>query len=340
MVISKAATESVTNSTALQNDNDFAVALEANTAYTFQLLLFWTCANSTPGLKLAFTGPTSPTLVKGLLRKSTTTATLTNADTVSEYKTIEAYTDVIEISTGNPPTDFPIEMIGMIETGANSGTFRLQWAQQTAGANATQLLRGSTLSIFKAGDLAIGPQGVQGPQGYQGWQGVQGWQGTGVQGPQGDNPGSQGPQGPFSVITAYKTADESVTSSTAFQNDDHLFFAMEANKDYQFEMAIFYLHNSSPDVKIQFTGPASINWIAGVVAWTLTGTATDFTSLTALDTSMPYIGSSDEAMIVIRASISNGANAGNLKLQWAQNTSNGTAVTFRKGSYVFANKLT
>jgi hypothetical protein len=146
----------------------------------------------------------------------------------------------------------------------------------------------------------------------------------------------------FGTITKRKTADESVTSSTTLQDDDHLTFAIAANEEW---VADFWIDGgsalSTTGMKIAINAPAgaTINAVASIIGNATTAvsiskrttsiaTAIDFT--TALTTNM---GDGD---ISLKLWCLNGANAGNITLQWAQSTSNATSLIFRKGSHMNA----
>jgi len=57
----------------------------------------------------------------------------------------------------------------------------------------------------------------------------------------------------------YKAADETVTSSTTLQDDDHLKFTMKANTIYQFEFVLLREQRGSPDFKGAFAGPGAVD---------------------------------------------------------------------------------
>jgi hypothetical protein len=131
-----------------------------------------------------------------------------------------------------------------------------------------------------------------------------------------------------------KTADESTTSDTSFDDDAALKFAVEASKKYWFRFTVFYNTPTAADFKWQLAGPASPTLIVydgmalapGATALTVTRDAA-FASSHALTETSGTIGK-----VVIEGFLHNGANAGTVALQWAQNTSNGSATTVRAGS--------
>lgn len=135
---------------------------------------------------------------------------------------------------------------------------------------------------------------------------------------------------PWKIVK--KTADESVTSSTTFQNDDALAFSISANKSYLFRAALAYSAAASGGIKFQWTGPASPTLVGMVDRYDgISGgnAATAFSSVM-----LSLANAATKRIYEVIGIIQNGANAGTAQLQWAQNTTNGTATTVFKGAAV------
>lgn len=143
-------------------------------------------------------------------------------------------------------------------------------------------------------------------------------------------------------LTAWKTATESVTSSTVLQNDDELFLTVEANATYV--MFMFLLHDSDAtaagDIKLGFSSPASSTF-----AWGVHGANTSSTSSSAvtsvnmtLQTTSSTVslggGDSTGTTAFIGGTLVTSGTAGTFRLQWAQDTSNAVATNVRIGSYM------
>lgn len=153
----------------------------------------------------------------------------------------------------------------------------------------------------------------------------------------------------FGTITKRKTADESVTSSTVLQDDDHLTFAIAANEEWvaDFDLDVggnLALHG----IKVAITVPsgATLNVAASIVGPGPSGTgaanATNgrtTTSGAAIDLGLIFFGSSATGLMRLSAWALNGATPGNVTLQFAQSTSNGTAVKLFKGSHMQATRV-
>ncbi len=128
-----------------------------------------------------------------------------------------------------------------------------------------------------------------------------------------------------------KTADETVTSSTTLQNDDHLLFALAANKTYLVKTTLLIsATDANPKFKCKWTvptsctmfwGPAGGSQWGGVLALNVeTDTLTNI-AVPASTTGLLYL-----------ALVRNGANAGNLQFQWAQENSDASDTKVLKHS--------
>lgn len=139
---------------------------------------------------------------------------------------------------------------------------------------------------------------------------------------------------PSGWTTVTKTATETVTASMVLQNDDALKFAMLANTTYRFRATLHATSTSTaPDIRVSINGPAA----ATLIAWgahQLTNLAAGVSSNAYGATLAAQITSTAPAIVVIEGTIQNGANAGDLQVQWAQNTSDAAATNVLKGSYL------
>lgn len=147
---------------------------------------------------------------------------------------------------------------------------------------------------------------------------------------------------PFGV---YKTADESVTSSTALQNDDHLVMAIAANEVWRYSADLFWEADGTGDIKFAFTGPAGVTEMRlwhGFGTDGAGGTNNEDTTYTGSGTvcgSHQGQGAGTVRHTILGGYIANGGTAGNLQLQWAQNTSNAVASIMKKYSSLLAWRL-
>lgn len=140
-------------------------------------------------------------------------------------------------------------------------------------------------------------------------------------------------------IVTRKIADEQVINSTTLQNDDALFFAVAANEVWEFTLYMQYLSGATPDFKFCFTSPASS-------AIYYTSVHTDAASAivcfvaNASGATTTAIGTASEQIIIVHGLIVNAATAGNLQLQFAQNTQDaGSGAYVRANSCIIAHKI-
>lgn len=141
-----------------------------------------------------------------------------------------------------------------------------------------------------------------------------------------------------------KSLDESVTSSTALQNDDVLALAVVANATYHgMLVAATVGGNAAGDIKFGWTFPtgATLHFPAvGPHNGIASGSQADGEwigrlSATSGTTTVPHGASTDVLTSIIYLHLFTGANAGTLQLQWAQQSSSGTASTLKAGSYMW-----
>lgn len=154
-------------------------------------------------------------------------------------------------------------------------------------------------------------------------------------------------------VVRYKTADESVISSTTLQDDDHLQFAVDANSMWVFELTLFTSAvNTTGDFKMQWSVPASTTMRWGPIMqassvsaftwyWTDGTNNTSQTPITPLIESTSHVFASYNGVQGIKfyGMIFASSTAGTVKLQWAQNFSDANNSTFLKGSNIVVRRL-
>lgn len=141
-------------------------------------------------------------------------------------------------------------------------------------------------------------------------------------------------------ITAWKTADETVTSSTTVQNDDQLFLPLALNAKYKFDAVIFYSGGASPigDLKLKWTGPvgAVMQWAnfgvntSGLTQYNVVVEALAAASPRAVGTN----GAGNWMSCRPAGTLTTAGTSGNLQLQWAQNSSSATGTIVYANSYI------
>jgi len=145
-------------------------------------------------------------------------------------------------------------------------------------------------------------------------------------------------------VLVTKTADETVNNSTLLQDDNDLVFAMAANTTYVVNTVLLLnaAGDNTPDWKFGWTVPAGCTMLwqsEGSSAW---GAGTSVTvGMELLTESQIDTAGSDVADhgAAHRAIVRNGANAGNLQLQWAQNTADASDSKVLKHSHMTVRNL-
>jgi hypothetical protein len=137
---------------------------------------------------------------------------------------------------------------------------------------------------------------------------------------------------------ARSTADLTKNASVAFSDITGLVFSIGANETWVVLYAIHLISNAAADAKFQLVGPAAPTAVrfggstetAGLGAADVTG----FSTVVHLST----VGTVDE-MKFLTATIRNGANAGTVQLQAAQDTSNASNSIFYTDSSLIAFRI-
>lgn len=131
-----------------------------------------------------------------------------------------------------------------------------------------------------------------------------------------------------------KGSDESVTTSTTFQDDDDLQFAGVANAVYEVIFAVRFTRTlNTCGRKYQFVGPAGS--VGGVIGSTVTS------STFASDDVAPAAGVPDDDDETISGTlrVKMSSTAGTVKLQYAQNTSHASALLCKAGSFFIVHRV-
>jgi len=140
-----------------------------------------------------------------------------------------------------------------------------------------------------------------------------------------------------------KPSDQSKTSNTTFGNDNDLVLPVDANATYMMQMYLGYSGGTlgSSDLKIQWTVPASATLRYGIVR-IQTGSSLNpgnMSRFAAADTVLlgTVVGTPQAAWAFGTLKVA--GTAGNLQLQWAQNTSSATATIIEAQSALMLQQL-
>jgi hypothetical protein len=146
-------------------------------------------------------------------------------------------------------------------------------------------------------------------------------------------------------LIARKTSDQSVTSSTVLVNDTALLAPVLANEVWFLSWQLLWMGTQvSGDIDVVFTFPTG-GAIAHAAIWELASSNNKdalrwdaTTSPTARNTPNSK-GTGVVQSTTIEGIYTNGANAGNVQLQFSQNVSNATATTIKTHSMLMGTKL-
>ena len=142
--------------------------------------------------------------------------------------------------------------------------------------------------------------------------------------------------------TVRKTADTSRSATTTYEADPHLVFAAEANAVYTMSGWVKYFASTTPDIKMRFTVPTDC---LGEWAWLVPGSGTPGVATTAgysirtetndVGVGRTAYGTADtQQMTPLGAVFRMSSTAGNITLEWAQNTSDATATILYTDSWL------
>lgn len=140
----KTADETVNNSSTYQDDDHLSVTLEANSNYIIQVCIFAqqiTDGSRTPKIKFVYPTSTTGAYVWRLYSSSDV------SQQGGGYTTNIADEFTGWFTALDPAARLTVD--GIISTSSTAGTFKVQWAQQLAGAMDTKLLKGSYIILTK-----------------------------------------------------------------------------------------------------------------------------------------------------------------------------------------------
>lgn len=141
--------------------------------------------------------------------------------------------------------------------------------------------------------------------------------------------------------TVRKTSDESRSSTTTYVDDSHLVFPAEAFAVYTMVGWFKYFADPTPDIKVNISVPTGC---LGEWGWNMPGSNTLATGTVGYAIRTETIdvnggrtgyGTSDSIHYTPMGGLFRmGATAGNIALQWAQNTASATATTVYTDSWL------
>jgi len=140
-----------------------------------------------------------------------------------------------------------------------------------------------------------------------------------------------------------KTTDEVVNNSDVLQDDDELFFAIDANDVYFVDVYLFvYTIGLATDFKFDVSGPAgaSFKQYKQYSKWDRIDVGTTPASIeTTMATNSGGRGGDTDFGLAFHFLVINGANGGNVNLRWAQNAAAVENTIVRANSFILTYKL-
>lgn len=137
------------------------------------------------------------------------------------------------------------------------------------------------------------------------------------------------------VVAKSKSGDESVTSSTTSQNDDHLVFNVGASETWVVQYDLFINIGASTNFKSKFSVPSGTS-AASHVKLASSNSGADISDATSDSTLTLGSFPTNPAHVQIFLKVTSSSTAGAVQLQWAQGTSSATALTLKSRSKLVA----
>jgi len=147
-LIRKTADETVNNSTALQDDDDFILPLAANEVWLVELFLLQQSPSNASDFKMGWTYPVGCTISWGSPNEVGSNTSQWEIASVGAVATVvKIQTDTLGAGTGNFTQ--AIHITAIVVNGANAGNLVFQWAQNTATVEDTKVLENSILKAHR-----------------------------------------------------------------------------------------------------------------------------------------------------------------------------------------------
>ena len=129
---------------------------------------------------------------------------------------------------------------------------------------------------------------------------------------------------------------DTVNNTTTFADATEMSFAIAADEIWAIVLHLRYNSGITPDIKIQFTQPTGS-------AYRIEGTGIDAAFATTIHQnstgSLAWAGTGGNYAITLHGVVDNGANAGTVQLQFAQNTANASDTSILTETWMLAYRL-
>lgn len=137
------------------------------------------------------------------------------------------------------------------------------------------------------------------------------------------------------VLKVRKATNQSIANSTVLQNDNDLKLGLAADKTYIIDGVLFASSTSAtPDIVIAFHGQTNSTITIGY-----TNDVNEMVLGSGATSTRINLPANTPTSIHFHGTVVTGSTSGDLKLKWAQATSNGNAATVMQGSYLRAEAI-
>ncbi|MBA7708454.1 hypothetical protein ES703_117353 [subsurface metagenome] len=145
-----------------------------------------------------------------------------------------------------------------------------------------------------------------------------------------------------------KAADKTLNNVAVLENDNHLLMAVAANEIWQIDIFLLIrAHSVTPDLKIGFSYPVDclIDWGGIGSGKSLSSYSWGVCLITAsqfrkIQTGTLSVGTdNDYSCFKFSLIVANGANSGNINLQWCQHVANASDTIVQENSCLIAHQL-
>lgn len=152
------------------------------------------------------------------------------------------------------------------------------------------------------------------------------------------------------LVVAMLAADmTAITANTTLADITSMSLTVAANESWEVEYGVIYnTPNATMDLKLGLTTPTSAaGWWAGTnysstggqASWGSGGPSGSPSALVSLATALGFSSGNGTFGQTAKVILNNSTNAGTLKLQAAQNTSDAGNLIIKKGTYMRAHRL-
>jgi hypothetical protein len=140
-------------------------------------------------------------------------------------------------------------------------------------------------------------------------------------------------------LAIVKAADQSVTNTTTLVDDNDFNVAIGANETYILQFEINVQSPTAADIAYKLNAPAGSSCHVDYNSSSAGGVTYGNLGCNTLSGKVPTSGNNTDTVHFIYASITTGATAGNVTLQWAQSATNDGATIVKKGSQLLGFKV-